>query len=121
MARALRSAGLMAEQLCSTRVDEQLGTTIWVGEAEGIVREAFADARSKKVPTILFIDEIDIIAGTRSVNGRVDVDMRVLATLLTEIDGVKLKRHVRIGTENMANCDVYKPYSNSIYSNTCRY
>lgn len=66
----------------------------YVGEAERIVREAFADARSKNVPTILFMDEIDAIAGTRSVNGRVDVGMRVLATLLTEIDGVELNDKV---------------------------
>jgi len=65
------------------------------------VREAFADGRSKNVPTILFMDEIDAIAETRSDHGYIDGSMRVLATYRVE-----LKRNVAIGTENMANYDI---------------
>ncbi len=58
----------------------------YVGEAERIVRDAFASARSR-APSLLFIDEIDAVAGRRTSSGS-EVSVRVLATLLTEMDGV---------------------------------
>lgn len=64
----------------------------FLGEAERIVRDAFAAAR-EAAPCILFLDEVDAIAGSRDSvaagsGGGVGVGQRVLATLLTEMDGV---------------------------------
>ncbi|XP_066583324.1 ATPase family gene 2 protein homolog A isoform X2 [Prorops nasuta] len=61
----------------------------WVGESEKAVRDVFRKAR-QVAPSIIFIDEIDAIGGERSSgngNGS-SVQERVLAQLLTELDGV---------------------------------
>ncbi|XP_076296684.1 ATPase family gene 2 protein homolog A isoform X1 [Lasioglossum baleicum] len=61
----------------------------WVGESEKAVREVFRKARQVS-PAIVFIDEIDALGGERSSssNGGSNVQERVLAQLLTELDGV---------------------------------
>jgi len=59
----------------------------WVGESERAVREVFRRARQVK-PSIVFFDEIDAIGGTRG-GGAGKVGDRVLAQLLTEMDGVE--------------------------------
>lgn len=61
----------------------------WVGESEKAVREVFRKARQVS-PSIVFIDEIDALGGERSSssNGGSNVQERVLAQLLTELDGV---------------------------------
>ncbi|XP_012283785.1 spermatogenesis-associated protein 5 [Orussus abietinus] len=62
----------------------------WVGESEKAVREIFRKAR-QVAPSIIFIDEIDAIGGERqssSANSGSNVQERVLAQLLTELDGV---------------------------------
>ncbi|CAG0917439.1 unnamed protein product [Notodromas monacha] len=63
----------------------------WVGESESAVREIFRKAR-RCAPSIIFFDEIDAIAGTRSSGGSssggANVQERVLAQMLTEMDGV---------------------------------
>ncbi|XP_072760748.1 ATPase family gene 2 protein homolog A [Anoplolepis gracilipes] len=62
----------------------------WVGESEKAVREVFRKAR-QVAPSIIFIDEIDALGGERgsSSNGSgSNVQERVLAQLLTELDGV---------------------------------
>lgn len=64
----------------------------FLGEAERILRDAFASARAA-APCLLFLDEIDAIVGKRSTGrqGQTDgngVQDRVLTTLLTEMDGV---------------------------------
>ncbi|CDF35573.1 unnamed protein product [Chondrus crispus] len=64
----------------------------YLGEAERILREAFASARAA-APCILFLDEIDAIVGKRSRGGEGQPDgngvqERVLTTLLTEMDGI---------------------------------
>lgn len=60
----------------------------WVGESERAVREVFRKARSA-APSIVFFDEIDALAVERgSSSGGSNVGDRVLAQLLTEIDGV---------------------------------
>jgi 26S proteasome subunit P45 family len=74
----------------------------WVGESEKAVREVFKKARMA-APCILFIDEIDAIAPTRSGassdGGR--VTERVVDTLLTELDGLEsLKNVVVIAASN---------------------
>ncbi|XP_006621935.1 ATPase family protein 2 homolog isoform X2 [Apis dorsata] len=61
----------------------------WVGESEKAVREVFRKARQVS-PSIIFIDEIDALGGERSSSVTVgsNVQERVLAQLLTELDGV---------------------------------
>lgn len=61
----------------------------YVGEAERIIRDTFAAARMAS-PSILFVDEIDAMVGKRSTGGEVrdQVQERVLATFLIEMDGV---------------------------------
>ncbi|WP_225334317.1 CDC48 family AAA ATPase [Halomicrobium urmianum] len=57
----------------------------YVGESEKAVREVFERAR-QTAPTIIFLDEIDAIAGARG--GSHEVTERVVSQLLTELDGV---------------------------------
>ncbi|KAH0548394.1 hypothetical protein KQX54_001138 [Cotesia glomerata] len=63
----------------------------WVGESERAVREVFRKA-NEVAPSIVFIDEIDAIGGERATgdaaNASNNVQERVLAQLLTELDGV---------------------------------
>jgi SpoVK/Ycf46/Vps4 family AAA+-type ATPase len=58
----------------------------WYGEAEKNVNEVFDKAR-KNAPTILFFDEIDAIAKTRSKDSLDEVGQRVLSELLQQVDG----------------------------------
>lgn len=59
----------------------------YLGDAERIMREKFAEARRHR-PSVIFLDEIDAIAANRDQSAAVDVGARVLATLLTEMDGI---------------------------------
>jgi transitional endoplasmic reticulum ATPase len=69
----------------------------WVGESEGNIRRLFARARDNR-PSIVFIDEIDAIAGRR---GEVAVHDTQVNQLLAEIDGVAGQRGVFvIGASN---------------------
>nr|CAD7408887.1 unnamed protein product [Timema poppensis] len=61
----------------------------FVGDAERSVVELFHRARLG-APTILFIDEIDALVGSRGDRQR-GVQERVLSALLTEMDGVGIK------------------------------
>ncbi|XP_055958747.1 ribosome biogenesis protein SPATA5 isoform X1 [Patella vulgata] len=68
----------------------------WVGESERAVREVFRKARMA-APSIIFFDEIDALAVERgSSSGGSNVADRVLAQLLTEIDGVEKLQDVTI-------------------------
>ena len=62
----------------------------WVGESEGNIRRLFERARANR-PSIVFIDEIDAIAGRR---GSVEVHDTHVNQLLSEIDGVAGQRGV---------------------------
>ena len=62
----------------------------WVGESEANVRRLFERARENR-PSIIFIDEIDAIAGRR---GTVEVHDSHVNQLLSEIDGVSGQRGV---------------------------
>jgi transitional endoplasmic reticulum ATPase len=66
----------------------------WVGESERGVRELFRKARSA-APAIIFFDEIDALAPQRGSdeNGTTD---RVVAQLLTELDGIEALRDVYV-------------------------
>jgi len=68
----------------------------WVGESEKAVREIFKKARMA-APCIIFIDEIDAIAPSReggSSGGGNRVTERVVDTLLTEMDGLRIMKNV---------------------------
>ncbi len=72
----------------------------YVGESERAVREVFRKARMA-APCIIFLDEIDSIAATRSEESDSVTISRVVDTLLTEIDGLQdLKNVVVIGATN---------------------
>ena len=73
----------------------------WVGESEKGVREVFRKAR-QSAPCIIFLDEIDAIAPSRSSgSGDSHVTERVVSQLLTEIDGLEeLHNVVVIGATN---------------------
>jgi transitional endoplasmic reticulum ATPase len=62
----------------------------WVGESEGNIRRLFERARANR-PSIVFIDEIDAVAGRR---GMVEVHDTQVNQLLAEIDGVAGQRGV---------------------------
>ncbi|XP_014661596.1 PREDICTED: spermatogenesis-associated protein 5-like [Priapulus caudatus] len=66
----------------------------WVGESEQAVREVFRKARAA-APSIVFFDEIDALAVARGGSGGGhNVGERVLAQLLTEMDGVEALQNV---------------------------
>jgi transitional endoplasmic reticulum ATPase len=65
----------------------------WVGESERAVRELFARAR-QAAPTLVFLDEVDALAPRRGQSGDSGVADRVVAALLTELDGVQPIRDV---------------------------
>ncbi|XP_056295103.1 ribosome biogenesis protein SPATA5 [Pseudoliparis swirei] len=69
----------------------------YVGESERAVREVFRKARAV-APSIIFFDEIDALAGERgsSSGSAGGVGDRVLAQLLTEMDGIEQLRDVTV-------------------------
>ncbi|XP_027027515.2 ATPase family protein 2 homolog isoform X1 [Tachysurus fulvidraco] len=68
----------------------------YVGESERAVREVFRKARSV-APSIVFFDEIDALAVERSSSSRsTGVADRVLAQLLTEMDGIEQLKDVTV-------------------------
>ncbi|XP_002166795.3 ATPase family gene 2 protein homolog A [Hydra vulgaris] len=60
----------------------------YLGESEKAVREVFRKARNA-APSIIFFDEIDALSIQRSSNSNSVVGDRVLAQILTELDGVE--------------------------------
>ncbi|XP_026522821.1 spermatogenesis-associated protein 5 isoform X2 [Notechis scutatus] len=68
----------------------------YVGESERAVREIFRKARAVS-PSILFFDELDALAVERgSTSSSVNVTNRVLAQLLTEMDGIEQLKDVTV-------------------------
>lgn len=69
--------------------------TMWFGESESNVREVFDKAR-QSAPCVLFFDELDSIARARgsSVGDAGGAGDRVINQILTEIDGVGVKKNV---------------------------
>lgn len=75
------------------------------GESEETLRETF-DRATQQAPAIIFIDEIDSIAGTRDEDA--DMENRVVAQLLTLMDGLESReRVIVIGATNRV--DVIDP------------
>ena len=62
----------------------------WYGQSEELLRMIFADARKQR--SIVFFDEIDSVAGQRTDTAH-EASNRVVATLLTELDGFTLGDH----------------------------
>ncbi|CAI4223763.1 unnamed protein product [Auanema sp. JU1783] len=74
---------------CSkTLVARALANDKWVGDSEKAIRELFARAR-QVAPTIVFFDEIDAVGASRGSEKSSGVSDRVLAQLLTELDGLE--------------------------------
>jgi transitional endoplasmic reticulum ATPase len=72
----------------------------WVGESERAVRELFRRAR-EAAPTLIFLDEVDALAPVRGQSTDGGTTDRVVASLLTELDGVEsLRDVVVIGATN---------------------
>ncbi|MEB3369320.1 AAA family ATPase [Saccharopolyspora mangrovi] len=65
----------------------------WVGESERAVRELFLRARGAS-PALVFLDEVDALAPRRGQSSDSGVADRVVAALLTELDGVEPMRDV---------------------------
>ena len=64
------------------------------GESEGFLRKLFDDA-TQQAPSIIFIDEIDSIAPKREgLGGEHQVERRVVAQLLSLMDGLKARGQV---------------------------
>lgn len=67
----------------------------YVGESERSVREVFRKARAV-APSIIFFDEIDAFAVSRGSSHAGGVGDRVMAQLLTEMDGIEQLKDVTI-------------------------
>ena len=65
----------------------------WVGASEKAVRELFRRARDS-APSLVFLDEIDALAPRRGQSFDSGVTDRVVASLLTELDGIDPLRDV---------------------------
>ena len=70
--------------------------TMWFGESEANVREIFDKAR-QAAPCVLFFDELDSIAKARGSSGDGGgASDRVINQILTEMDGMNVKKNVFI-------------------------
>ena len=70
------------------------------GESERQLREIFERAK-KEAPTVVYIDEIDAIAGSRK-DSKGQLEKRILTQLLTELDGFEDRGQVLVvGSTNM--------------------
>ncbi|KAK1945650.1 Calmodulin-interacting protein 111 [Phytophthora citrophthora] len=80
------------------------------GDAEAAVRQVFRDARAA-LPAIIFFDEIDVMVAKREFDGSgggeggTSTAMRVLSTMLNEMDGVESAEGLLvIGATNRPEC-----------------
>lgn len=87
--RALASTGQLSVH--SVKGSELMDK--WVGSSEKAVRELFRRARDS-APALVFLDEIDALAPRRGQSFDSGVTDRVVAALLTELDGVNPLRDV---------------------------
>ncbi|MFW6375943.1 MAG: CDC48 family AAA ATPase [Thermoplasmatota archaeon] len=65
----------------------------WVGDSEKAIREVFKKAK-QAAPTVVFLDELDAIAGERGNSGRDGVIDRVVNQLLTSLDGIEATTNI---------------------------
>ncbi|MDR3658206.1 MAG: AAA family ATPase [Mycobacterium sp.] len=87
--RALASTGQLS--VLSVKGSELMDK--WVGASEKAVRELFRRARDS-APALIFLDEVDALAPRRGQSFDSGVTDRVVAALLTELDGVNPLRDV---------------------------
>jgi transitional endoplasmic reticulum ATPase len=72
----------------------------WVGSSEKAVRELFGRARDS-APSLVFLDEVDALTPRRGQSFDSGVSDRVVAALLTELDGIEpLRDVVVVGATN---------------------
>ncbi len=72
----------------------------WVGESEKAIRQTFRKARQVS-PTVVFFDELDSLAPSRSQEVGSNVSERVVNQLLTELDGLEeMEDVIVIGATN---------------------
>lgn len=69
--------------------------TMWFGESEANVRDVFDKARAA-APCVLFFDELDSVARARGGHGDSGASDRVINQILTEMDGMNVKKNVFI-------------------------
>lgn len=75
----------------------------YLGETEATLRNIFNEAKAFQ-PSIIFIDEIDSLAPNRSSDESGEVESRVVATLLTLMDGMgQAGKLVVVGATNRPN------------------
>lgn len=89
LVRALASSGQLSVH--SVKGAELMDK--WVGSSEKAVRDLFRRARDS-APSLVFLDEVDALAPRRGQSGDSGVGDRVVAALLTELDGVEPLRDV---------------------------
>lgn len=89
LVRALASSGQLSVH--SVKGAELMDK--WVGSSEKAVRELFQRARDS-APSLIFLDEVDALAPRRGQSSDSGVGDRVVAALLTELDGVEPLRDV---------------------------
>ena len=84
-------AAATSNQLKATFYNVSLDSILskWFGESSKITHSLFESA-SRNAPSVIFIDEIDGIAGKRG-GEQSSADRRILNTFLTEMDGLKAK------------------------------
>ena len=80
----------------------------WVGASEKAVRELFQRARDS-APSLIFLDEIDALAPRRGQSSDSGVSDRVVAALLTELDGVEPLRDVVVFGRHTNRPDLIDP------------
>ncbi len=66
----------------------------YVGESERYIAEKFKEAR-EKAPSLVLIDEVDMLGRDRS-ETRGDLERRLVTALLTEMDGLSASRNVTV-------------------------
>ena len=77
----------------------------WVGASEKAVRDLFRRARDS-APSLVFLDELDALAPRRGQSFDSGVTDRVVAALLTELDGIEpLRNVVVVGRDEPARPD----------------
>ncbi|EGV66334.1 AAA+-type ATPase [Yamadazyma tenuis] len=75
----------------------------YLGETENAIREIFLEAR-KYQPSIIFMDEVDSLVPSRTSEDSGETESRVVATLLTMMDGMNdTGRVVVVGATNRPN------------------
>lgn len=75
----------------------------YLGETENAIREIFMEAR-KYQPSIIFMDEVDSLVPSRNSDDSGETESRVVATLLTMMDGMNDNgRVVVVGATNRPN------------------